>query len=69
MYAYQETLTLNNLQQLTLSKPLTLPIGKKIKVMIIAEDETDDLDSIRNQLQQQGITEDMINEAIDWARA
>ncbi len=26
-------------------------------------------DTIRNHIQQQGMTEDMINEAIDWARA
>ncbi len=69
MYAYKEIITLNNLQQLTLSKPLKLPIGKKVEVLIIAEeDDSNNLENIRNYLQKQSITEDIISEAIEWAR-
>ena len=59
---------MDNLQQLTLSKPLNLPIGKKVEVLVIAEDDGESLDDIRALIKQQAITESMINEAIEWAR-
>ena len=68
MYAYKEIITVDNLQQLTLSKPLNLPIGKKVEVLVIAEDDGESLDDIRALIKQQAITESMINEAIEWAR-
>lgn len=68
MYAYKEIITVDNLQQLTLSKPLNLPIGKKVEVLVIAEDDGESLDDIRGFIKQQDITESMINEAIEWAR-
>ena len=68
MYAYKEIITVDNLQQLTLSKPLNLPIGKKVEVLVIAEDDGESLDDIRAFIKQQVITESMINEAIEWAR-
>ena len=68
MYAYKEIITVDNLQQLTLSKPLKLPIGKKVEVLVIAEDDGESLDDIRGFIKQQDITESMINEAIEWAR-
>lgn len=51
--------------------PDSIKIGKHHIVLIIDDEEenADDLNSIRNHIQQQGITEDIINEAIDWARA
>ncbi len=68
MYAYKEIITVDNLQQLTLSKPLQLPLGKKVEVLVIAEDDGENLDDIRNYINQQGITESMVEEAIEWAR-
>lgn len=68
MYAYKEIITVDNLQQLTLSKPLQLPLGKKVEVLVIAEDDSENLDDIRNYIKQQGITESMVAEAIEWAR-
>jgi hypothetical protein len=68
MYAYKEIITVDNLQQLTLSKPLQLPLGKKVEVLVIAEDDGENLDDIRNYIKQQGITESMVAEAIEWAR-
>ena len=43
MYAYKEILTLENPQQLNLSKPLPFLKGKKIEVLIIVEDDTDEM--------------------------
>ena len=68
MYAYKEIITVDNLQKLTLSKPLQLPIGKKVEVLVIAEDEGESLEDIRDFIKQQGITESMVEEAIEWAR-
>ncbi len=42
MYAYKETMTLDNPQQLNLKNPLPFLKGKKVEVLIIVEeDETD----------------------------
>ncbi|MEI6543735.1 MAG: hypothetical protein WCL60_09445 [Methylococcales bacterium] len=68
MYAYKEIMTVDNLQQLTLNKPLKLPIGKKVEVLVIAEDDGDSLEDIRDFIKEQDITESMIKEAIEWAR-
>ena len=68
MYAYKEIITVDNLQQLTLSKPLKLPLGKKVEVLVIAEDDGENLENIRDFIKQQDINESMIQEAIEWAR-
>ncbi len=68
MYAYKEIITVDNLQQLTLSKPLKLPLGKKVEVLVIAEDDGENLESIRDFIKQQDINESMIQETIEWAR-
>ena len=68
MFAYKEIITVDDPKQLNLSKPLPLPKGKKIEILIIAEDENDDLESVRDYIEQQGITESMVPEAVDWAR-
>ena len=44
------------------------PIGKKVEVLVIAEDNGDSLEDIRDYIKQQEITESMIKEAIEWAR-
>ncbi|MEY3759641.1 MAG: hypothetical protein RIR39_1132 [Pseudomonadota bacterium] len=43
MYAYKEILALENSLQLNLSKPLPFLKGKKIEVLIIVEDDTDEI--------------------------
>ena len=68
MYAYKEIITLDDPQNITLNKPLKLAIGKKIELIIIAEDDTDELNEIRSQIQQQGITGEDVKKAIDWSR-
>jgi hypothetical protein len=39
MFAYKEILTLDDPQQLNLSKPLPFLKGKKVEVIIIVEDD------------------------------
>ena len=68
MYAYKEIITVDNLQQLTLSKPLPFPLGKKVEVLIISEDDDENLEEVRQYINQQGLTENAIQEAVDWAR-
>lgn len=43
MYAYKEILTLENPQQLNLKTPLPFLKGKKVKVLIIVEDDSDEI--------------------------
>jgi len=45
MYAYKEMITLDNPQQLNLSRPLPFLKGKRVEVLIIVEDEFDELDT------------------------
>jgi hypothetical protein len=47
---------------------LQLPIGKKVEVLVIAEDDNESLEDLRSYIKQQGITESMVKEAIEWAR-
>ncbi len=68
MYAYKEVITVDNLQQLTLSKPLPLPIGKKVEVLVLAEDDSEGLEDTRDFIKQQGIAESMVEEAVEWSK-
>ena len=43
MYAYKEIITLENPQQLNLSRPLPFLKGKKVEVLIIVEDDSDEI--------------------------
>lgn len=43
MYAYKEILTLDNPQQLNLSQPLPFMKGKKVEVLVIVEDDSDEI--------------------------
>ncbi|MDP2903799.1 MAG: hypothetical protein Q8N96_11965 [Methylovulum sp.] len=45
MYAYKEILTLENPQQLNLSNPLPFLKGKKVEVLIIVEDDSDEINT------------------------
>ena len=50
MFAYKEIITLDNPQQLNLKTPLPFLKGKKVEVLVIVEDETeeDETDYILN---------------------
>ncbi|MDD5272709.1 MAG: hypothetical protein PHU14_08330 [Methylovulum sp.] len=43
MYAYKETLTLENPQQLNLSRPLPFLRGKTVEVLVLVDDDNDDI--------------------------
>ena len=45
MYAYKEIITLENPQQLNLKTPLPFLKGKKVEVLIIVEDDSDEIKS------------------------
>ena len=53
MYAYKETLTLDNPQQLNLKSPLPFLKGKKVEVLIIVEEDETDYVSQNHTLMQQ----------------
>ena len=53
MYAYKETLTLDNPQQLNLKSPLPFLKGKKVEVLIIVEEDETDYVSQNHVLMQQ----------------
>lgn len=53
MYAYKETLTLDNPQQLNLKSPLPFLKGKKVEVLIIVEEDETDYVSQNHALMQQ----------------
>lgn len=67
MYAYKEIITLDDLQHITLKRPLALKKGQRIELLILA-DENNELDAIRNHIAEQNINETDITEAINWAR-
>lgn len=68
MYAYKEIITLEDLQHITLKRPLALKKGQKIEVLILADDENEELEAIRDHIAAQGISETDISDAIDWSR-
>jgi hypothetical protein len=68
MYAYKEIITLDDLQHITLKRPLALKKGQKIEVLILAENEDDELEAIRDHIAALNINETEISDAVNWAR-
>jgi hypothetical protein len=68
MIAYKEILTLDDPQTLVLSKPLPLPKGQRIEVVILATNEDADLEQVRTALAARGVSEADVREALAWAR-
>jgi len=69
MYAYREVLTLTDPQVLHLKQALPLNKGRRVEVVVLLADEQDtELDSIRAEMQARGVTEADVQEAIVWAR-
>lgn len=69
MYAYRELLTLTDPQVLHLKQALPLGKGRRVEVVVLLADEQDaELESIRTDIQAQGITSTDVQEAIAWAR-
>ena len=49
MYAYKEIITLDDLQHITLKRPLALKKGQKIELLILA-DENNELENLRDHI-------------------
>ena len=68
MIAYKESLILNDPQTLVLSKPLPLPKGQRIEVVILAMNEDVELEQVRSDIAARGLSEDEVRKALAWAR-
>ncbi len=68
MYAYKEIITLDDLQHITLKQPLALKKGQKVELLILVDNENDELETIRDPIAVQAISETDIANAINWAR-
>lgn len=68
MYAYKEIITLDDLQHITLKRPLLLKKGQKVELLILADNEDEELEAIRDHIAMQAINETDIADAINWAR-
>ncbi|MFM8331563.1 MAG: hypothetical protein ACKN9T_07730 [Candidatus Methylumidiphilus sp.] len=68
MFAYKETMVIDDPQRLVLKTPLPLRKGQKIEIIVTAETD-DELEQIRDGLTARGIVEDDVRDAIAWARS
>lgn len=68
MFAYKEITVVDDPQRINLSRPLSLPKGQKIEILIIAENDDNALEGIREEVGVRGVTESDIQDAIAWAR-
>ena len=68
MYAYKETVTIDDPQRLVLKQPLPLRKGQRVEVLIVAEGEDAELERLRGEIAQRGVTEADVKDAIAWAR-
>ncbi len=68
MYAYKETVTIDDPQRLVLKQPLPLRKGQRVEVLIMAEGEDAELELLRDKIAKRGVTEADVKDAIAWAR-
>ena len=68
MYPYREIVTIEDPQQLVLKEPLPLRKGQRVEVLIVAEGEDAELERLRGEIAQLGVTEADVRDAIAWAR-
>jgi len=68
MYVHKETLTINDPKTLVLSKALPLTKGQRVEVVVMAYEEDAELESLRTLVDERGITEADVKDAIAWAR-
>lgn len=68
MYTYRETVTIDDPQRLVLKRPLPLRKGQRVEVLIVAEGEDAELERLRGEIAQRGVTGDDVRDAIAWAR-
>ena len=68
MYAYKETVTIDDPQRLVLKQPLPLRKGQRVEVLIVPEGEDAELELLRDKIANRGMTEADLKDAIAWAR-
>ncbi|MCX7110797.1 MAG: hypothetical protein NTX45_11845 [Proteobacteria bacterium] len=68
MYVHKETLTINDPKTLVLSEALPLAKGQRVEVVVMAHEEDTELESLRTLIDERGITEADVKDAIAWAR-
>ena len=68
MYAYKEIVTIDDPQRLVLKEPLPLRKGQRVEVLIVAEGDDAELECLRGEIAQRGVTEADVKDAIAWAR-
>lgn len=68
MYAYKETVTIDDPQRLVLKQPLPLRKGQRVEVLIVAKGEDVELELLRDKIAKRGVTETDVKDAIAWAR-
>ena len=69
MYVHKETLTINDPKTLVLSQALPLAKGQRVEVVVTAYAEDNDLETLRSLIDERGITESDVADAIAWARS
>jgi hypothetical protein len=69
MYAHKEIVTIDDPQRLVLKDPLPLRKGQRVEVLIVAEGDDAELERLRGEITQRGVTEADIKDAIAWARS
>ena len=68
MYAYKETVTIDDPQRLVLKQPLPLRKGQRVEVLIVPEGEDVELELLRDKIAKRSVTEVDVKDAIAWAR-
>ena len=68
MYAYKEIVTIDDPQRLVLKEPLPLRKGQRVGVLFVAEGDDAELERLRGEIAQRGVTEADVKDAIAWAR-
>lgn len=68
MYAYKETVTIDDPQRIVLKQPLPLRKGQRVEVLVVAESDDAELERLREEIAKRGVTEADVKDAIAWAR-
>jgi hypothetical protein len=69
MYAYKEIITINDPQRIELKRALPFRKGQRVEVLILAETDEAELETVRDELASRGVSESDIADAIAWARS
>jgi predicted DNA-binding antitoxin AbrB/MazE fold protein len=69
MYAYKETVTIDDPKCIVLKQPLPLRKGQRVEVLVVAEGDDAELERLRDEIAKRGVTEADVKDAIAWARS